>query len=69
MSREQRQLVGLQRRVTELCVLRAGLRGRYHLRKPVRAGSYPGMKWDADTYRNAVMERIAPQYQAAQKAS
>lgn len=69
MGEHQQRLVKLKLRVTELCVVRAALRGRYHLRKPLRAGSYPGMKWDADTYRNRVVERIAPQYEAVQKAS
>lgn len=69
MGGEQCRLLFLKRRVTELCILRAALRGRYHLRRPLRAGSYPNMKWDADTYRDKVVERIAPQYHAIQKAS
>jgi hypothetical protein len=60
MATEQRQLARLQWRVTTLCVLRAGLRGRYHLVRPPQAYRYPGAKWEAEQYRARVMERLAP---------
>lgn len=68
MQSEQRTLVQFKRLVTELCVLRAALRGRYHVLAPLRAGSYLGMRWDKDAYRNQVLERIAPAYQSSENA-
>lgn len=50
MANEQYQLIGLKRKATELCILRAWARGRHHLP-------------DAD-YCKEVAERIAVRYQA-----
>jgi hypothetical protein len=69
MAVEQQQLVRSKRRATELCVLRAGLRGRFHLTLPPPDSGSPGTKWDAGAYRSRVMERLAPEYQLAKKAS
>jgi hypothetical protein len=68
MAAEQQQLVRLKHRATGLCVVRAAVRGRLHLTRPPRDGS-PGTKWDAEAYRSRVMERLAPEYQLAKKAS
>lgn len=50
MANEQYQLIALKRKATELCILRAWMRGRNHLS-------------DAD-YCKEVAERVALQYQA-----
>lgn len=58
MAAVQKRLVASRRRTTELCILRAWLRGRFHLQKPLREGSYPGMKWDRERYHQLVAERM-----------
>jgi hypothetical protein len=65
MADEQRRLARLRRRTTELCVLRAFARGRWHVTSPLREGAYPGMKWDRDAWNAAVAERVAKDYVAA----
>ena len=62
MAEEQRALVRLRRRTTELCVLRAFLRGRRHLQRPLREGAYPGMTWDGEAWHAKVAERVAKDY-------
>jgi transposase len=62
MAEEQKALVRLRRRTTELCVLRAFTRGRRHLRQPLREGAYPGMKWDSEAWHAQVAERVAKDY-------
>jgi hypothetical protein len=65
MKDEQRKLVRLRRRATELHVLLAFARGRFHLQKPLREGSYPGMKWDQAAWHAQVAERVAKDYAVA----
>jgi hypothetical protein len=62
MAEEQRKLVRVRRRTTELCVLRAFSRGRYHLQRALLEGAYPGMKWDRDEWHTAVAGRVAKDY-------
>ena len=45
MADEQRALWALKDKATLLCILRAHLRGRHHLRAPMRRGWYPGKIW------------------------
>src|SRR5262245_32643586 len=59
MADVQRALVRCRRRATELCATRAYLRGRRHLRAPLREGAFPGMEWDSERWHRAVAERIA----------
>ncbi len=59
MADEQRRLLVVQRKLTELFVLMAALRGRLHVTAPPRewAGS-----WSAETYRDRVLAASAPGY-------
>lgn len=59
MAEEQRQLLRLRRRITDLCVLVAHLRGRFHLQAPLREGAYPGMTWDRAAWHAEVAARLA----------
>jgi hypothetical protein len=65
MKDEQRKLVRLRRRATELHVLLAFSRGKLHLQKPLREGAYPGMKWDQSAWHAQVAERVAKDYAVA----
>ena len=69
MRDEQRALLRLKRQATELCVLRAHLRGRRHLVKPPWWWSGG---WDPDTAAATIASRIglayAPAAPAAQRA-
>lgn len=58
----QRAWVSCRRRTTELLILRAWLRGRLHLQKPLRDGAYPGMEWDQERYHRLVAERTASRF-------
>ncbi len=59
MAETQRSLVRLQRRLTDLHVLRAHLRGRAHLTKPLRDGAFPGMTWDSHAWHAETAARVA----------
>lgn len=69
MAAHQRALVRLRRETTELCVLRAWLRGRFHLRKPLREGAWPGMVWNQARYHADVAERVARRFPNPQPVS
>jgi hypothetical protein len=62
MGDVQRALLRARRRATELNVLRAHLRGRYHLTKPPREGSSPGAVWNAVAHRAEIAARVAADY-------
>lgn len=62
MADVQRAHVRARRRATELYILRAWLRGRFHLRAPLREGAFPGMEWDAERYHRQVAERAAQDF-------
>ena len=62
MAGEQRALHELAHKATLLCILRAFLRGRHHLQRPMRRGAYPGMKWDAAAYHRQAAEHAAERY-------
>jgi hypothetical protein len=66
MADEQRRLARLRRRTTELCVLRACSRGRHHVQKPPREGSYPGMVWEREAWHARIAERVAKDYAIVQ---
>ncbi|MBZ0116767.1 MAG: hypothetical protein K8H88_07225 [Sandaracinaceae bacterium] len=65
MDEAQRALVRCRRRTTELCILRAYLRGRFHLARPLREGAYAGMTWDRERYHALVAARLAGEFSAA----
>jgi hypothetical protein len=65
MADVQRALVASRRRTTELVILRAWLRGRLHLQRPLRERAYPGMAWDRERYHRLVAERLAAEFQRA----
>ncbi len=59
MAEVQIAHVRARRRATELCVLRAHARGRYHLQKPLREGAFPGMEWNRERYHQSVAAKVA----------
>jgi len=59
MAEVQQAHVRARRRATELCILRAWLRGKHHLKKPLREGAFPGMEWNAERYHRDVATRVA----------
>jgi hypothetical protein len=59
---EQRELVEVRRRTTQLCILRALLRQRFHLKSAPHEGSYPGLIWNQAEYHARVAERTAREY-------
>jgi hypothetical protein len=63
MAAEQRALAELRRHATRLCVLRAFLRGKWHVTKAPRDGVSPLEEWNAAEWHARVAERAARQYQ------
>jgi hypothetical protein len=63
MADEQRKLVRLRWRATELCVLAARMRGRHHVVTPPRA---LGDSWDQEAWHAAIVERVAKDYAIAE---
>ena len=59
MRNEQQELCRFKLRATELCALRAFLRGKLHLQKPPRGAP---SDWNALVYHRRVMERLGPSY-------
>jgi hypothetical protein len=55
MANEQYELIGLKRKATELCILRAWHRGRHHLP-------------DAE-YCQKIAEELAPRYELEEEAA
>jgi hypothetical protein len=62
MADEQRALAHAARRATELCVLLAQRRGRWHLAPP-RDGS-----WDREKEQTRIAERVLRDYAVADEA-
>jgi len=69
MAVEQRALCALAEKATLLCILRAHLRGRQHLQRPMRRGSYPGMKWDPVAYHRQAAAHAAVRFALGSPAS
>lgn len=59
---EQRALHSLRRRTTELCILRARLRGRFHLQAPPRSIRDAGLDWDQEQFHAQIAVRVAEEY-------
>ena len=62
MGDEQRALARLRRRTTELLVLIARARGRFHVAVPPRAARDAGAAWDREAYHARIAERTALDY-------
>jgi hypothetical protein len=62
MADTQRALVRARRRLTEIHVFRAHLRGKYHVLGPPRDGWSPGSAWDVAAYHVRVAGRVANEY-------
>ena len=66
MAPTQWELIKLQARATELCVLRARLRGRYHLNIAPRAIRDAGLAWDQEKYHAKIADKLAEEFRAAE---
>src|SRR5262249_13585668 len=62
MADEQRALARLARRMTELCILRARLRGRWHVTAAPRDLRHAGAAWDREAHHARIAERVALDY-------
>ena len=62
MADEQRRLARLRWRATELCVLRAWMRGKRHVTKEPRAGGGSAVEWDGEAWHARIAERVAKDY-------
>lgn len=65
MGPKQWELHKLQRRATELCVLRARLRGRYHIKAAPRMFRDAGLTWDQERYHAKIAGKLAEEFAAA----
>lgn len=61
MRDEQKELARVRRRTTELCVLRAYARGRFHVTRAPRDLA----AWDRESWHRAIAERTAKDYALA----
>ena len=68
MADQQRALARLKWRVTELCILLACTRGRWHVMPPRRGPYQDDPGWDHEAYNTKVAERVALDYQASATA-
>jgi hypothetical protein len=62
MADEQRALARISWRVTELCILIARTRGRWHVTAPPREVRQAGAAWDRDAYHAKIAERVSLDY-------
>ena len=62
MADEQRALVRAARRMTELCILRAHLRGRCHVTVAPLALRQAGSAWDQAEHHARIAQRVALDY-------
>lgn len=69
MADEQRALARLARRVTDLCILRARMRGRWHVEREPRHLRGSGAVWDREAYHARIAERVARDYVLAERAA
>jgi hypothetical protein len=65
MADEQRRLARLARRVTELCVLLARARGRWHVTVAPRGERRPNAPWSRDAWNARIADRVALDYALA----
>src|SRR5262245_25558695 len=69
MADEQRRKARLSRRATELLVLLARARGRYHITSPPRDLGDASTPWDRDAWNNRIAERVALDYAPLEQAN
>ena len=69
MADEQRRLARLARRMTELCILRARMRGRWHVTTVPRDLRGSEAAWDREAHHAKIAERVARDYAIAEGAS
>jgi hypothetical protein len=62
MADEQRRLVRLRRRATELHVLLARARGRFHVSTPPREVRQANASWDREAWNDRIAGRVALDY-------
>jgi hypothetical protein len=62
MADEQRALARLSRRVTELSILLARTRGRWHVTSPPRDLGQATAAWDRDAHAARIADRVALDY-------
>ena len=62
MADEQRRLCRVRRRITELLVLLARSRGRYHLCSAPRDIRQSGAAWDQEAWHAKIADRVALDY-------
>jgi hypothetical protein len=62
MADEQRRLARLARHMTDLCVLIAHRRGRFHVSAPPRDMRQSGAAWSCEGYHARTAERVARDY-------
>ena len=65
MADEQRRLARVRHRTTELCILRAMARGKWHVRTMPRACSSAAESWDREAWHAAIALRVAKDYAPA----
>ncbi|MCC6558015.1 MAG: hypothetical protein IT372_34140 [Polyangiaceae bacterium] len=68
MADEQRRLVRLRRRLTELHVLLARARGRFHVATPPHEVRQANASWDREAWSDRVAGRVALDYALAADA-
>lgn len=66
MAEEQRRLQGLRRHVTELLVLLAHARGRYHVTSAPLALRQAGAAWDQVAWHARIAGRVGLDYVASE---
>jgi len=66
MADEQQRLCRVRRKVTELLVLRARLRGRWHVTSAPRALRDAGATWDREAWHAKIADRVALDYARAE---
>lgn len=69
MADEQRRLARCRRRATELLVLLARTRGRWHVTAAPRDVRDAGAAWERDAWNTRVAERAARDYAAPSEAA
>lgn len=68
MADEQRRLVRLRRRATELHILLARARGRFHIATPPHEIRQANASWDRAAWNDRIAERVARDYTLADPA-
>jgi hypothetical protein len=62
MEALQGELTALRRRLTQLYMLLAVFRGKFHVQRALRDGAYPGMVWDKRQVHECIAQRMAREF-------